>query len=335
MQVSIEKLKSRESLTEAEMVEVMREIMSGKVSEFDMISFLTLLRDKGETLPEILGAVRVMREFAVYADVPRDFLVDTCGTGGDGRGTFNISTAAAFVAAAAGVRVAKHGNRSVSSPSGSADILEALGVKIDLPLDKVRDCLASTGFAFLFAPNFHPAMRYVAGARKKMGTRTIFNLLGPMTNPADPPSQVIGVYDPSRMIVMAEVMRTLGSRHVLFVHGDDGLDEITLTAKTKTVELKDGQITEGEIDPISLGLELCRPEELSGRDAAYNAVFLKGLLEGYDCPLRHAVLLNAAAALYVTGRARHLEEGIVLGEHAMDQGKAYQVLKDVIKVTHG
>lgn len=327
-------LASGKSLSENEMILAMKEIMSGQAAEGEIVSFLTGLRDKGETAEEVLGAARVMREVAVKVNVNPDNLVDTCGTGGDGRGTFNLSTAAAFVAAGAGVRVAKHGNRAVSSQAGSADVLEKLGVKIELEPVQVRKCLVEAGFGFFFAPRFHPATKNVAAARKKIGTRTIFNLLGPLTNPANPLRQVIGVYDPKRMIVMAQVLKELGSRRVLLVHGEDGLDEITLTGKTLTAELKDGKITEGEIDPQALGLDLCKPDDLKGRDAEYNATMLKGLLEGYESRLRDAVVLNAAAALTVAGRAASLEEGLAVGEHSIDQGRAYEVLKDVIRISN-
>ncbi len=321
-------------MTEEQMISSMKAIMEGKITEEDIVSFLTDLRNKGETYEEILGAARVLREFCVKVNVNQDNLVDTCGTGGDSKGTFNLSTAAAFVVAGAGVKVAKHGNRAVSSQAGSADLLEALGIKIDLEPIQVRKCLVESGFGFFFAPRFHPAMKNVAAARKKIGTRTIFNLLGPLTNPANPLTQVIGVYDRKKMILMAEVLKTLGSRHVLLVHGEDGLDEITLTGKTFVVELKEGKITEGEINPENLGLELCSPEQLVGKEAAYNAILLKGLLEGYVSPLRDAIVLNAAAALYVSGRAQSLEEGLTIADHSLDQGKAYQVLQDVIRISN-
>lgn len=330
----LQKLKAGRSLSEEEMASAMKEIMSGQVPEEAIVSFLTLLRDKGEVLAEVKGAVKVLREFSVKVSVNAENLVDTCGTGGDARGTFNISTAAAFVAAGAGVRVAKHGNRAVSSQSGSADVLEKLGVRIELEPVQVRKCLTEAGFGFFFAPRFHPAMKNVAGARKKIGTRTIFNLLGPMTNPANPLAQVIGVYDRQKMTLMAEVLRDLGSTRVLLVHGEDGLDEITLTGKTYFVALGSGKIGEGEIDPEDLGLELCSAEDLKGRDADYNAMMLKGLLEGFESPLRTAVQLNAAAALMVSGRASGLEEGLTIAEHSLDQGRAYEVLKDVIRISN-
>jgi anthranilate phosphoribosyltransferase len=334
IQDALKKLQIGRSLSEAEMVEVMKEIMSGKVPEDLIVSFLTLLRDKGEVMAEIKGAVRVLREFCVKVSVNQDNLVDTCGTGGDARGTFNISTAAAFVVAGAGVRVAKHGNRAVSSQSGSADVLEKLGVRIELEPVQVRKCLVEAGFGFFFAPRFHPAMKNVADARRKIGTRTIFNLLGPLTNPANPLTQVIGVYDRKKMTLMAQVLRDLGSTKVLLVHGEDGLDEITLTGKTYFVALGSGKIGEGEIDPEDLGLELCGLDELKGRDADYNAMMLKGILEGYESPLRTAVMLNAAAALMVSGRAGSMEEGLTIAEHSLDQGRAYEVLKDVVRISN-
>lgn len=330
----ISKLQEGENLRLEEMSFAMKSLMSGQVGEDDIVTFLTALRDKGETKDEIVAAAHVMREFSVKVSVHPDNLVDTCGTGGDNLGTFNLSTAAAFVVAGAGVRVAKHGNRAVSSKSGSADVLEALGIKIDLEPVQVRKCLVESGFGFFFAPRFHPAMKNVASARKRIGTRTIFNLLGPLTNPASPVCQVIGVYDSKKMLLLAEVLKDLGSRHVWLVHGEDGLDEVTLTGKTKVVILKEGKIEEGEIDPEKLGLEKVTADVLKGKDAAYNAFLLKGLLEGFESPLRTAVMLNAAAAFVASGRARSVEEGLAVSEHSLDQGHAYQVLKDVIRISN-
>lgn len=330
----IQKLSEKESLRLEEMTFAMKCLMAGQVSEDEIVSFLTALRDKGESRDEIVAAAQVMREFSVKVSVHPDNLVDTCGTGGDNSGTFNLSTAAAFVVAGAGVRVAKHGNRAVSSQSGSADVLEALGVKIDLEPVQVRKCLVESGFGFFFAPRFHPAMKNVAAARKKIGTRTIFNLLGPLTNPTTPLAQVIGVYDRKKMLLLAEVLKDLGSRHVLLVNGDDGLDEVTLTGKTYIVELVEGKILETEIDPKTFGFEVVTPEKLKGKDAAHNAFLLKGVLEGFEGPLRLAVLLNAAAAFVAVGRALSFEEGITVAEHSLDQGHAYQVLKDVIRISN-
>jgi anthranilate phosphoribosyltransferase len=331
---TLQKLSHGLSLKEEEMISVMQDIMAGKVSEDDLVQFLVLLRDKGEIMAELKGAVRVLRECMTTVAVNTENLVDTCGTGGDSRGTFNLSTAAAFVVAGAGVRVAKHGNRAVSSQSGSADVLESLGVRIELEPIQARRCLVEAGFGFFFAPRYHPAMKNVSLARKRVGTGTIFNLLGPLCNPAQPLTQVIGVYDPKKMPLMAQVLRDLGSQRVLLVHGDDGLDEITLTGKTHYVALSQGKISEGEIDPEVLGLELCRPEDLKGGDAASNAMMLRGLLEGYESPLRSAVALNAAASLMVSGRASGLEEGLAIADHSLDQGRAYEVLKDVVRISN-
>ncbi len=330
----IQKLNEKESLRSEEMTFAMKSLMSGQAAEPEVVSFLTALRDKGESKDEIAAAVRVLREFSIKVNVHPDNLVDTCGTGGDHAGTFNLSTAAAFVVAGAGVRVAKHGNRAVSSQAGSADVLEALGIRIDLEPAQVRKCLVECGFGFFFAPRFHPAMKNVAAARKKIGTRTIFNLLGPLTNPATPLAQVIGVYDPKKMVLLAEVLKDLGSRHVLLVHGEDGLDEVTLTGKTHVVELDQGRISECEIDPKALGFDPVAPEKLKGKDAAHNAFLLKGILEGFESPLRSAVLLNASAAFVASGRALSWEEGITVAEHSLDQGHAHQVLKDAMRLSN-
>lgn len=329
-----DKLRHGRSLSESEMVDAMKSVMTGGEKEDDIVTFLTLLRDKGEIMAELKGAVRVLRECMVSVSVNPENMVDVCGTGGDARGTFNISTAAGFIVAGAGIRVAKHGNRAVSSQAGSADVLEKLGVRIEIEPVQVRKCLVEAGFGFFFAPRFHPAMKKVSEARKRVGTRTLFNLLGPMVNPANPLTQVIGVYDRKKMPLMAQVLRDLGSTRVLFVHGEDGLDEITLTGKTYFVALAGGKIAEGEIDPEALGLELCTLDDLKGRDASYNALMMKGLLEGFESPLRTASMLNAAAALMVSGRAGSLEEGLTIAEHSLDQGRAYEVLKDVVRISN-
>ncbi len=311
----------------------LRRIMKGEVTEDQIAAFLTDLRNKGETKEELLTAARVLRECMVKVSVAPDNLVDTCGTGGDEKGTFNISTAATFVVAGVGVRVAKHGNRSVSSKCGSADLLEAAGVKIDCEPVVVRRSLQEAGIGFFFAPLFHPAMKNVATARKKVG-RSIFNLLGPLINPAQPLSQVVGIYDRSRIGIYCEVLRDLGSKHVLVVCGEDGLDEITLTGKTSVCELKEGRINTYEIDPREYDLSLCKSSDLAGRDAVVNASLLRGILEGYLCPLRDAVILNAAAALVAADRAKDLGEGIVLANRSLDQGKAYECLKKLVEVTN-
>ncbi len=315
------------------MESVMEEIMTGEVAQGDLAAFLIALRDKGESIEEISAAARVMRRHAIQCRGIPEGVVDTCGTGGDNKGTFNISTAAAFVVAGAGVPVAKHGNRSVSSKSGSADVLEALGVTIELGPEQVEKCLQEVGIAFFFARRFHPAMKHVAAARQEVGTRTIFNLLGPLTNPAGAKRQLIGVFDEKWCQPLAQVLANLGSEHVMVVHGMDGLDEVSLTTKTIFAEYKEGLVEVGEIDPESLGLTLCKPEDLLGGDAAHNAHLLRGLLEGYESPLRDAVLLNAAAALVVAGRAADIHDGISIASKSLAQGKALSKLRELIEVS--
>ncbi len=310
----------------------MTDLMSGQVPDETIMSLLTAWREKGETREELLGAAQILREKAVRIEgfsAPEN-AVDNCGTGGDGSGTFNVSTTAAFVVAGADVPVAKHGNRSVSSKSGSADVLEKLGIRLDFSPAQVADCLTQTGFAFFFAPVFHPAMKCVAAARKKMGTKTIFNLLGPLINPVRVSRQIIGVYDPAKMVMMAEVLKSLGSTHVWLVHGADGLDEVTLSAKTHVVRLHDGKIDEFDIDPVRLGLNYISLEAMKGGDVAVNTIMTEGILSGLECPQRDMVLLNAAAALVVAGRARELEEGLTIAGHSIDRGLAKGVLSKVI-----
>ncbi|MBI2066660.1 MAG: anthranilate phosphoribosyltransferase [Deltaproteobacteria bacterium] len=331
--VFLEKLSQGDSLTDAEMVSAMKEIMLGRVAEEEIVNFLTLLRKKGENPEEILAAATVLREFSVRVNVPTDNLVDTCGTGGDEKGSFNISTAAAFVVAGCGVGVAKHGNRAVSSRSGSADVLEALGVRIDVEPVVMRRSIQEAGIGFFFAPRYHPAMKNVASARKKVG-KTIFNLLGPLANPAQPIFQVVGIYDRSLMKRYAEVLKRLGLKHALVVHGEDGMDELTLTGKSHIVELWDDIIREYSVDPRDFGLELCHPSDLQGGDASYNANLLRGLLEGYVSPLRDVVLLNAAAALIAANRVKEFGEGLMLANHALDQGRARGCLKKLIEITN-
>ncbi|OGP13493.1 MAG: anthranilate phosphoribosyltransferase [Deltaproteobacteria bacterium RIFCSPLOWO2_12_FULL_50_11] len=331
----LQRLTDRKDLSQQEMESALRSMMTGQVSEGDIISFLTLLKDKGETVSEITGATLIMREVSEPVSVDDSFLVDTCGTGGDQKGTFNISTAAAFVAAGAGAKVAKHGNRSISSQSGSADVLEKLGVKIDCETHVVKKCLEEIGIGFFFAPRYHPAMRYVATARKKIGSKTIFNILGPLTNPAGAKRQLIGVYDPSVQEKMATVLMDLGSEHVWVVHGSDGLDEITLTGPTHVVECHEGRLKKWELMPQDYNLKACRLEDLLGGDAVFNANLLKGILEGFVSPLRDVVVLNAAAALTLSGKAHNLEEGLMMACHSIDKGHAFNTLKRLVEITQG
>jgi len=297
-------------------------------------SFLTALRVKGETVEEITGAARVMREKAHRVNVGSKTVLDTCGTGGDQKGTFNISTASAFVVAGAGVNVAKHGNRSVSSQSGSADVLGALGVKIDAPKERVEACIDKVGIGFLFAPLLHEAMKYAVQPRRDIGIRTVFNLLGPLTNPAMASHQLLGLYSGELVGVVAHVLKNLGSVRAMAVHGLEGLDEISLCGPTKVAELRDGQVKEYTIEPEPLGLKKCRLEDLRGGNAEASAAIVRGVLRGDKGPARDVVLLNSGAALYVSGTAATIAEGLRLAAESIDSGKARQKLEQLIQMTN-
>jgi len=315
-------------LSEDQMSGAMKEIMEGNATDAQIATLLTALRIKGETVEEITGAARVMRE-KVSAITSPAFTVDTCGTGGDLSGTFNISTTAALVVAACGVPVAKHGNRSVSSKSGSADVLEALGVKIDLEPQKAQKCIEMTGFGFMFAPLFHPAMKYAIGPRKEMGIRTIFNILGPLTNPAGAERQVLGVYDDSLTERLAQVLSNLGIRHAFVVHGEDGLDEITNTERTKVSEVKEGRIDHYFISPEDLDIERARKEDLLGGNAEENAKITLSILGGERGAKRDIVLMNAAAALIAGNSVSSFSEGIEKAAGAIDSGAARDKLEEI------
>ena len=308
----------------------MTEIMNGEVTPAQFGAFVTALRVKGETSEEIAGMAKVMRAKAiqVHADGP---VVDTCGTGGDGSSTFNISTAAAFVVAGAGLKVAKHGNRAASSRCGSADVLEALGVKIEMSADQVQRCLSEVGIGFMFAPSFHPAMRYAGPPRREIGIRTVFNILGPLTNPAGAKAQVLGVADAALMEKMAEVLRTLGCQHALVVHGEDGLDEITISRKTQVCELEGGRIRKYMISPEDLGLSRDSLDNIRGSTPADNAVLVRRILAGAAGPQRDVVLMNAAAAIVAGGKAKTLQEGAGFAAQAIDSGSALAKLDCLIK----
>jgi anthranilate phosphoribosyltransferase len=331
---AIARLVTRRDLSEAETIEVMNQIMTGEATPSQIGSFLTALRMKGETVEEITGAARVMREKARRVTVTADSVLDTCGTGGDERGTFNISTTAAFVAAGAGVTVAKHGNRSVSSRSGSADVLAALGVKIDAPRERVEQCLDRIGIGFLFAPLLHEAMKYAVVPRREIGIRTIFNLLGPLTNPARATHQLIGIYDGNLVGSIAQVLKQIGSRRAMVVHGTDGLDEISLCAVTKVSELRDGQLSHYDLAPEELGLKRCRLGDLLGGDPAACAEITRRVLRGDKGPHRDVVLLNAGAAIYVSGAAESVAQGMHLGEVAIDSGTAREKLELLVQMTN-
>jgi anthranilate phosphoribosyltransferase len=320
---AIARLINREDLTGPEMTEVMRTIMSGEATPAQIGGFLVGLRIKGETVPEIVAAAGVMRELATPVPVSDvRYLVDTCGTGGDGRGLFNVSTAVAFVVAAAGGRVAKHGNRSVSSRSGSADVLETAGVRLDLAPDAVARCIDELGVGFLFAPAHHGAMRHAIGPRREMGVRTLFNLLGPLTNPARAPNQLMGVFDSRWVEPLAEVLGALGSRHVMVVHAEDGLDEISIEAPTRVAELRDGEVINRVLTPEDFGLprQSLASVEIGSPDESL--ALMREVFGGAVGPARDLVLVNAAAALYVAGRAPDLKAGVALAEVALDSGEA-------------
>ena len=317
-------------LTAADMEAVMRAIMTGQATPAQIGGFLVGLRMKGETVDEIAAAAKVMRELATRVEVDGPHLVDTCGTGGDGASTFNISTASAIVAAAAGARVAKHGNRSVSSSSGSADVLEAAGVKLDLSPAQVAACIDQVGVGFLFAPQHHSAMKHAIGPRKEMRVRTLFNLLGPLTNPAGAPNQVLGVFSPDWVEPLAEVLRQLGSEHVLVVHAEDGLDEISIAAATRVAELSDGKISVYTITPEDFGLQRADLAAIAVDDAAQSLAMIRSVFDDQPGPARDIVRLNAGAAIYAAGLTSSLTDGVALATDVIASGKAAQTFQALI-----
>ena len=331
---AIAKLVSRVDLSESEMIEAMNQIMTGEATPLQVASFLTALRMKGESVEEVTGAARVMREKAHRVQVGSKTVIDTCGTGGDQKGTFNISTTAAFVVAGAGINVAKHGNRSVSSQSGSADVLAALGVKVDAPKERVEECIANIGIGFLFAPLLHEAMKYAVQPRRDIGIRTVFNLLGPLTNPALATHQLIGLYSGDLVGMIAHVLKNLGSVCAMVVHGMEGLDEISLCGPTKVAELRGGQVKEYIVEPEQFGLKRCRMEELHGGNAEQSAAIVRGVLHGDNGPARDVVLLNGGAALYVSGSAATIQDGMGLAAESIDSGKASEKLARLVEMTN-
>ncbi len=329
----LNKIVTGENLNEEEAYETMNEIMLGITTPAQIGSFLTALRIKGETVEEITGCARAMREHAVSLKETYPLAVDTCGTGGDTKGTFNISTVTAFVVAGTGIMVAKHGNRGVSSKSGSADVLEALGININLTPFQVEECLQKFGISFLFAPVFHPAMKHAIGPRREIGFRTIFNLLGPLTNPADVKRQILGVYDPDITELIAGVLKKLGTQNAMVVCGEGGIDEISITGFTKITQIKNGDITTYYIRPEDLGL--CRYElkYVKGGDARVNAEITLDILRGKDSPQRLIVIVNAAAALVVGGVAKDMREGIKIAAESIDSGAALKKLESLREYT--
>ncbi|WP_366923660.1 anthranilate phosphoribosyltransferase [Metallumcola ferriviriculae] len=327
MQRTINKLVDGQHLDKEEAQEAMSLIMTNRVTPVQVAAFITALRMKGETAAEITGCALAMRDAAIAISAKSPVVLDTCGTGGDRLGTFNISTAAAFVVAGAGVTVAKHGNRSVSSKCGSADVLEALGVRVDLIPKQVEKCLAEVGIGFFFAPTFHHAMKFAAGPRRELGFRSIFNLLGPLTNPAAAGYQVVGVYRRDVAPILAQVLLNMGSQRAMVVHGEDGMDELTLTGATYISETHDGDIINYQVTPEMFGLTRCLPEEVSGGTAKDNAIIIRQIFSGEgNLARRQIVLLNAAAALYVCGKAKDLHDGIRLAAEVIEGGKALAVL---------
>jgi len=335
IQEAIQNLIDRENLSRGDAAEVMEEIMGGRATDAQIAAFLIALRTKGETVEEIAGCARVMREKATRIDPGTGTVVDTCGTGGDASGTFNISTAAAFLVAGAGVKVAKHGNRSVSSKSGSADVLECLGVNLDAPPEVVERCMQEANIGFLFAPKLHAAMKYAIGPRKEIGVRTIFNILGPLTNPARATHQLMGVYDPVWTEPIAEVLGQLGSQHAMVVNGLDGLDEISTTGPTWVSELKNGEVVTFEIGPEQFGLPVCTFKEIQVEEPEQSAALIREVLEGKAGAHTDIALLNAGAAIYVADEAESIEKGLHKAGEAAASGAAAEALNKLVEISNG
>jgi len=334
IRVILGKLTEGENLTEEEARKVMGEIMEGKTTSAQIASFLTALRMKGETVEEITGCAREMLKKALSFDPRTGILVDTCGTGGDKSNTFNISTTVAFVVAGAGLVVAKHGNRALSSQCGSADVLETLGVKLDISIEKLKECLDRIGIGFLFAPLCHRAMKYALGPRREIGIRTIFNILGPLTNPLRANVRLLGVYHSSLTEPLARVLKNLGTRGAFVVYGEDGLDEISLSARTRITWLKEGKIKTYYIQPEDFGIKRVPQNEMKGGDRKENAHILRSILEGEGGARREIVLLNAAACLVAADMAEGLKEGIEMARESIDSGRAKEKLERLITLTN-
>jgi len=334
IQDAIKILAQKKDLNTQQMQQVMEEILTGVTDTADIMAFLASLNDKGETVEELTAAVTTMLKYVDPIIVDKPNILDTCGTGGDRKGTFNISTVVALVASGAGVTVAKHGNRSVSSKCGSADILEILGVNINMSRAKIKKCLEEIGIAFLFAPNLHPAMKHVMPARKKMARKTMFNILGPLINPARATNQLIGVYSPEWTGILARVLHNLGTLHVLVVHGNDGLDEVTTADKSFVSEVKEGEFRDFEIRPEDFGFKRANIEDLIARDVAQSVTIVMDILNGKKGPQREIVLLNSGCAIYAADKAASIEEGIALAKGSLDSGKALEKLKLLKEYSH-
>jgi len=335
MQTLVRSIAAGRSLTRGQAEAAMEEILSGRAREDEIVALLAALREKGESVEELVGFATAMRSHAtrIFPDgAPSDWkLVDTCGTGGDASGTFNISTCAAFVVAGAGVRVAKHGNRSISSKCGSADVLEALGVRLDTPPERVAQCIEQVGIGFLFAPALHTAMRHAMPARRKLGGRTVFNLLGPLTNPAGARVQVLGVYAADKTDLLARALAELGSERAFVVHGADGLDEISLSGETRVAEVRDASVRTYTLTPEDFGLSRAPLSALAGGDAQTNAGIIRAILRGKPGPRRDIVLANAAAALVAAGAAADFREGVARATHSIDSEKARAKLEELLR----
>jgi anthranilate phosphoribosyltransferase len=330
---AIKAVTEHRDLSADEMTAVMQTIMTGEATPAQIAGFLVGLRMKGETVDEITAAAAVMRSLAQGVSVQGDHVVDTCGTGGDASGTFNVSTASAFVVAAAGGQVAKHGNRSISSKSGSADVLEAAGVKLDITPDQVANCVRELGVGFMFAPMHHSAMKYAIGPRREMAVRTIFNVLGPLTNPAGAPNQVLGVFSADWVVPLAEVLARLGSHHVMVVHGEDGMDEISVCAPTQVAELQDGKVTTYTISPDQFGMALAQPVDISVDGAEQSLAMIRSVFSGDAGSPRDIVQLNAGAAIYVAGLADDMAAGVNRAGEVIDSGAAAAKLDALVQLT--
>jgi anthranilate phosphoribosyltransferase len=335
MQQAIKSVLARKDLSRDDMTAVMQLIMTGEATPSQIGGFLVGLRMKGETVDEITAAATVMRELATRVSPTSDHLIDTCGTGGDSSGSFNISTASAIVAAAAGAHVAKHGNRSVSSKSGSADVLEAAGVNLDISPETVGACIDEVGVGFLFAQKHHSAMRHAIGPRREMGVRTIFNVLGPLTNPASAPNQVMGVFDGELVEPLAQVLKQLGSRHVMVVHADDGMDEISISTTTSVAELKDGEVRTYRISPADFGMQQVDVSSIRVDGIEQSLATIRAVFDNQPGPAADIVCLNAGAAIYVAGLADSHQQGVDKARQAIAEGKAKAVLEQLVSKTNG
>ncbi|MCP4353419.1 MAG: anthranilate phosphoribosyltransferase [Desulfobacterales bacterium] len=327
------KIVQKNDLSETEMSQMIMEIFSGDITDTQVAAFMAALATKGETFEELAGAAKAMRRKAKRIQASATTVVDTCGTGGDGANTFNISTTTAFVVAGCGLTVAKHGNRSISSKCGSADLLESLGIKLDTEPEIVEEAVQEIGIGFLFAPLYHGAMKYAAKARKEVGLRSVFNMLGPLTNPAGANCQLIGVYAPELTEMFANALKNLGTKRAFVVHGHDGLDEISICASTRVSELKDGLVRTYDISPEQFFGKKAEPEDLIGGTPEQNAEITKKILSGEKGPRRDVILLNASAALVAAGKAENFQEGIGLAESSVDEGKAFEKLESLVRFT--